>query len=74
MQTVKCYLFNLLIATDQWLNALFGGNPNHCVSTRLYMNWPESWMRRFVDKCFFWTPNHCEQSFHNEDNDIAVWR
>lgn len=29
------YIWNMLYATDQWLNALFAGDPNETISSRL---------------------------------------
>jgi hypothetical protein len=32
---MKCYIFNLLIAIDQFGNALFNGDPDETISSRL---------------------------------------
>ena len=32
------YLWNILEATSQWLNALLGGNPNITISAAAYLN------------------------------------
>lgn len=76
---MKKYLFNLAIACDQWLNALFGGDEDVCISSRLALNYPDSWGRKTVDWLFmvcFGHDNHCQASLAMEQaekfNDDAV--
>jgi len=61
-----------LIALDQLLNVILGGEPSLTLSARIFIKSFESqrWMRvmRIVDYCFFWENNHCALSFLTELN------
>lgn len=35
MNTLTLYIYNILIASDQLLNTMFGGNPDDTLSSRL---------------------------------------
>jgi hypothetical protein len=42
---IKKYIWNILIAIDQFFNAVFGGDPDETISSRLAkkekrINWP----------------------------------
>lgn len=76
---MKKYLYNLVVACDQWLNALSGGDEDCCISSRLALNYPDSWGRKMVDLFFkvcFGQENHCQASLELEQaekfNDSAV--
>lgn len=69
---LKLYILNLLIALDQGVNAIFGGSPDMCISTRLYLNYPNSIFTKTVN-CLFMNPNHCKNSAKDEE-DPAVFK
>lgn len=61
----------LLIALDQFINALLGGWPDETVSSRAW-RWElagvRSWPRKFIDALamLFGDRDHCRQSFESE--------
>ena len=62
-------LKNILIATDQLVNAIFNGWPDETLSSRAY-RWDASgkraWPRKLIDALLFFDPNHCWESFESE--------
>ena len=48
------YFKNILIAIDQLLNTLAGGDPDWTISSRLGRNYKGSWMAKFIDFLFKW--------------------
>jgi len=62
---LKKYLINIFISFDQFINTLFGGDPDMTISARLGRNYPGSWLERFVDWMFKWQnrpDGHCENA------------
>ena len=63
------YLRNLLIAVDQLINTVGGGWPDETLSSRAW-RWHRDgrrkWPRRFIDRLFFFDPDHCEDSYQSE--------
>lgn len=70
---IKQYFWNVLIAFDQLINALLGGDPDETISSR---------MGKLIeqDKCPFcyWIcthflhkldPNHCQKSIERDEGD-----
>lgn len=69
------YWKSVLIATDQWFNALFGGWSDETLSShayRLSVKGIRHWPRKVIDNLFFWDRDkatgkrHCELSFDSE--------
>lgn len=64
------YLKNLLIATDQWINALCGGYCDETLSSRAHRRRLAGnprladWLDRFF--ALFGDRNHCQASFESE--------
>lgn len=56
------YVKRVLIWIDQGANVLLlGGWPDETISARA---WREQWrIRPWIDRLFFWEPNHCEESY-----------
>lgn len=50
------YFSNLLIAVDQFGNAVMGGDPDETISSRAGRRWPNSLWAKFIDYLFFWQP------------------
>jgi hypothetical protein len=69
---VKKYLFNLLISVDQLVNAVFGGDPDETISSRLGRNYPNTWFAKFVDVLFFWQTNHTKEAIESDEGKDAV--
>ena len=63
------YWKKVLIAVDQLCNALLAGFPDETLSSRAW-RWEKdgvrAWPRRFIDRLFFWEPNHCRESYQSE--------
>lgn len=73
------YSHNLLVACDQFLNALLGGWPDETLSSRCwrwYKDGVRSWPCRLIDALFWWDKEqrggtsirHCELSWESERN------
>ena len=63
------YAKAVLIAVDQFLNALCCGWPDETLSSRCW-RWDRDgvrhWPRRLVDALFFWEKAHCRESYESE--------
>lgn len=70
MSPLKKYIYNCLVADDQWLNAHLGGNPDECLSTRLAKNYPNSLARKFVDAIFYYAFGQKDHCYHSLNNDV----
>lgn len=57
---MKRYLFNILLAIDQFLNVLLLGDPDETISSRVGKKHP--WAARIVDRLFWFDPRHTERS------------
>lgn len=68
------YIRFILIAADQFLNALFGGYADETLSSRIHRGAVLSaqpkcrWRiaRRVVNGLFFWQPDHCAGAYQME--------
>jgi len=61
---MKNYLWNVLEALSQLLNAVLGGNPNITVSAAAYLKRDRyPWLYRGINAVFFWQENHCRDSW-----------
>lgn len=62
----------ILIALDQFVNALCGGWADETLSCRAWREREKKkrWkiMRHVIDVLFFWQKNHCRQAFESELN------
>jgi len=72
MKAFKAILINLLIALDQAANCLFRldgewGTPDETLSARAWrVRAAHPKWHRWIDRIFFWQPNHCETAYLNE--------
>lgn len=55
----------------QSLNTWLGGSPDKCFSTRLWEEYPNSFMRKFVD--FIFGKDHCKRSAESGDRQPAAF-
>ena len=67
------YLLNLLIAFDQLINTVLGGNPDETLSSRCYRNaqkyWYARWAQAVLDLVFRpWGADHCKVAYESELN------
>ena len=67
MKQIGWYLFRVLLAFDQFLNALFGGRPDHTISGRAGLAAEQGKpfglaFERLVNALFFFDPDHCRRS------------
>ena len=65
------YSLNLLIALDQFANAVLAGDPDETLSSRAWRAEQSGqrywgWTRRAIDALFFWQRGHCERAFLSE--------
>ena len=68
---IKRYVWNILIALDQIINATFGGYPDETFSSRVHRKaeagqWFWKLLRSTIDAIFFWQKNHCQAAFQSE--------
>lgn len=71
------YVWNVLIAFDQFCNALLAGDPDETISSRLgkwaakYEHTPDNWRYRVAKSvCFLLhliDKNHCEESVEKDE-------
>ena len=72
MGKAKQYIFNQLIAFDQAINALTGGDPDETLSSRFGKRSKSNVVRKVIDTIFFWTPDHTEKSVEPDEGKDAV--
>jgi len=64
------YIFNVLAAISQLVNAVIGGHPNMTLSARAYCNQGVSgWhvVHKLINTLFFWQHDHCKQSWEQDE-------
>lgn len=65
------YLFNLLIALDQLVNALCNGTPDETISARCWRCREVksfNFLRKVIDLLFFFEKDHCYNAYLAEVN------
>lgn len=63
------YLVRLGIGFDQFVNTIFGGDPDETISARAWRQRNKKrWgiMRVLIDTLFFWQKNHCYKAYLQE--------
>jgi len=68
------YFLNLLIALDQFGNALLGGDPDETISSRFGKRSKSNLFGRCINLLFFWQPQHCQKSAEADEGKDAVTR
>ncbi len=73
------YVWNLLISIDQLFNAIFGGDPDETISSRLgkiITDRPESCVACvYICKVLHWIdPNHCVKVIEDDRGDREIIR
>lgn len=74
MSRFKRYLFNLLIALDQFINTVFGGDPDETISSRLGKHHANSVIGKMVNAMFFWQKDHIQESIESDEGGNAIDR
>ena len=71
---MKRYLLNNLIALDQLVNAVFGGDPDETISSRIgkRRDGPERFWAKMVDRIFFWQKDHTRKSVEADEGKDAL--
>ena len=68
---MRRYIWNLLIAVDQFFNAAFGGDPDETISSRLgkaHRNGTCNWFQKRLCDLLDWIdPNHCIDSIEEDE-------
>lgn len=78
--TIKRYLWNLLIAVDQLINTLAGGDPDETISSRIgkivaLQNGKRTGLYYFCKMLSLIDHRHCEKSIeHDEGSDQVAKR
>ena len=72
----KKYFWNLLIAVDQLVNTIFGGDPDETISSRLGKEVVRHPNNKFASTlCWFLSkidPDHCKKSIEDDEGDDEV--
>jgi hypothetical protein len=63
---MKKYIYNLLIAFDQFANALLGGYADETLSAYSWRK--QDWRYKAINALFFWQSNHCRGAYDAEQN------
>jgi len=63
------YLKNILIAIDQFINTVLGGNPDETMSSRAYRLRSKGifWPSNIVNAIFPFAKDHCEESLEEDE-------
>lgn len=74
-KAAKRYYLNLLIADDQGVNTICGGDPDETISSRIgkRKDGPSRFFARVVDTLFFWQPEHTRKSIEPDEGGNAVF-
>ena len=67
------YFLAIIIALDQLVNALIGGDPDEMISSRAHreaLKGSKCWINaeKLIDKLFFWQIRHCRMAADYEDS------
>jgi len=78
MDSVKLYVYNVLIGADQFAGTLFGLAPDKTISTQAYEHrdhWAGAASVKLIDFLFSWyETDHCKSSAESGDrHEEDVW-
>jgi hypothetical protein len=59
------YIYAVVIALDQLVNALIVGDPDEMISARAHRETSRCWAiaEQVIDKVFFWQQEHCKNAY-----------
>ena len=71
---MRRYFWNIIIATDQLANAVFAGDPDETISSRIgkRRDGNERFWSRVVDRMFFWQKNHTKASIETDEGKDGI--
>lgn len=71
---VKKYVWNLLIALDQLINAACGGDPDETISSRVgkRRDGNERFWAKVVNRLFFWQRDHTTNAVEADEGKDGV--
>lgn len=72
---IKKYIYNILIAIDQLVNTLFGGDCDETVSSRVGKNYNGSLIHKIIDWLFRWQKKpqgHSEASIEWDEGKNSI--
>ena len=61
--------FQIAVAFDQLVNAVFGGYADETISSRshrAYVDGKRKWTRNVINAMFFWQKDHCKEAYESE--------
>jgi hypothetical protein len=67
---VTRYLLNLLLALDQGVNALAGGDPDETISSRAGKKHPR--LAAVIDRLFWFDPRHTQRVIEKDEGSQAL--
>ena len=74
MKKLKKYLKNILISIDQFINTLFGGDPDETISSRCH-KYKNRKICRFICRMLEKLDNgHCERALEKDEGKHEVFR
>ena len=65
MNKLTQYRINIQVTFSQFVNTLFGGDPDETLCSRLYRKYPNSALRSFFD--FVLGKGHCKRMADSDD-------
>lgn len=77
-EEIKWWRWQVLVAYDQLVNTYFRGWADESISSRAYrlsLSLPCNncqWVKKLIDKIFFFDPNHCEESYKSEKGRLQM--
>lgn len=70
---IKKYFWNLLIAIDQFFNAVFGGDPDETISSRTgKLQHKRAWAKCLADFLDLFEKDHVEKSIEEDEGTDGV--
>ena len=71
--TIRRYIRNVLVGSDQLLNAILGGDPDETISSRAGKRVKSSRVAYWLCRCLhFLEPDHCKKSIESDEGSDAI--
>lgn len=68
MSKLKKYFWNILISIDQFVNTVFGGDPDETISSRLGKDRDKNWFTTHLSSFLDWfESDHVEKSIEEDE-------
>lgn len=69
---IRAYLFNVLVALDQLLNTLTGGDPDETISSRTAKRRYQPGWRVLANILEYLDPGHLDRTLERDEGDQAI--